>query len=87
MDTLGCRIRAIRRSLRITQAALGHPLSGSYVSLIEHDRAVPSLRTLVAIAQRLQIRPGDLLDTVNFGTETEYTPGHAEDRGSIARST
>lgn len=86
-DSLGLRIKTLRRSRGITQAALGHPLSRSYISLIEHDRAVPSLRTLLAIAQRLQVEPCDLLAVVNLDALAEYTPAHANDAGSIARST
>lgn len=84
--TLGHRIRTLRRSRRITQAALGYPLSRSYISLIEHDRATPSLRTLLVIAQRLQVEPCDLLRTVNFDSVAEYTPAHADSAGTLARS-
>lgn len=62
-------------------------MSRSYVSLIEHDHAIPSLRTLLAIARRLQVEPCELLDSVNFEAEAEYTPAHADDPGTLARST
>jgi DNA-binding XRE family transcriptional regulator len=84
-DTLGHRVRTLRRRRGISQAALGHPLSRSYISLIEHDRAVPSLRTLLAIAHRLGVEPCALLEAVNLDARAEYTPAHADGTRTIAR--
>ena len=81
------RIRALRRSRGISQAVLGYPLSRAYISLIEHDRAVPSLRTLLAIAERLKVEPCDLIFMVNFDSRAEYTAARANDTRTIARST
>jgi tetratricopeptide (TPR) repeat protein len=52
--TLGQRIRAARRSRRMTQRELGAgTLSEGFISMVEHDRARPSLATLQLLSERL----------------------------------
>ena len=86
-SSLGTRIRALRRSRGITQAKLGYPLTRSYISLIENDRVLPSLRTLLTIAARLQVEPCALIHAVNLDAKSEYTRAYANNAGAIARST
>ncbi len=52
--TLGERLKEARRALGLTQEALGKPdLTKGFISLLEHDRAKPSVQTLERLAQRL----------------------------------
>jgi tetratricopeptide (TPR) repeat protein len=52
--SLGQRIRHLRQSSGLTQSELGGTeLSKSFISLLEKDRAHPSLDTLILLAQRL----------------------------------
>lgn len=52
--SLGHRIRQLRQSRGLTQSRLGgSELSKSFISLLEKDRAQPSLDTLLLIARRL----------------------------------
>ncbi len=52
--TLGQRIRRARQAAGLTQAALGAPgLTKGFISLLEHDRAKPSVATLERLAGRL----------------------------------
>jgi len=52
--TLGQRLRQARQALSLTQEALGKPdLTKGFISLLEHDRAKPSVQTLERLAQRL----------------------------------
>jgi tetratricopeptide (TPR) repeat protein len=52
--TLGQRIRHARRALGLTQEALGHPdFTKGFISLLEHDRAKPSVVSLERLAARL----------------------------------
>lgn len=54
-SSLGERIRARRRELGLTQAAVaGDRLSKGFISLIEMGRAKPSIETLRLLAKRLQ---------------------------------
>ncbi|MEA2608784.1 MAG: hypothetical protein QOJ75_1027 [Chloroflexota bacterium] len=62
-------------------------MSRSYISLLEHDRVVPSVRTLLAIADRLDVAPCELLDLIEHQIKAEYTPGHGDDPGTLARPT
>lgn len=87
IESLGGRIRRVRHMRGMSQATLGRPLSRAYISLLEHDRVVPSLRTLLAIAERLQVEPCDLLDAVGDKVNAEYTAGYGDDPGTIARAT
>jgi tetratricopeptide (TPR) repeat protein len=52
--TLGQRIREARRSLGLTQEALGRPdFTKGFISLLENDRAKPSVSSLERLAGRL----------------------------------
>ncbi|HLW49126.1 MAG TPA: tetratricopeptide repeat protein [bacterium] len=53
--TLGQRIRDARRALGLTQEALGRPdFTKGFISLLEHDRAKPSVASLGRLAARLR---------------------------------
>lgn len=55
MASLGKRIRARRKELGLTQQQLGgRELTKGFISLLEKDRAKPSVETLVRLAGRLQ---------------------------------
>jgi tetratricopeptide (TPR) repeat protein len=62
-STLGQRLKQARKSLGLTQEKLGGPeLSKGFISLLEHDRARPSVQTLELLAQRLGCSMAQLLD-------------------------
>lgn len=61
--TLGRRVRAARTARRMTQKQLGAgTLSGSFISMVEHDRVRPSLATLQILSERLQQPLAHFLD-------------------------
>jgi HTH-type transcriptional regulator, quorum sensing regulator NprR len=63
MSSLGERIRARRKELRLTQSQLGGTeLTKGFISLIEKDRAKPSIETLILLAKRLQRPIGYFLE-------------------------
>ncbi len=52
--TLGERLKRARQAMGLTQEALGQPdLTKGFISLLEHDRAQPSVQTLRRLAERL----------------------------------
>lgn len=60
--SFGHRIRQLRQSRGVTQSELGGPeLSKSFISLLEKDRAQPSVETLVLLARRLETSIDSLL--------------------------
>ena len=63
--TLGERVRCLRQSRHWTLAVLAQEagLSVSYLNDIEHDRTVPSLGRLVAIASALELTVSELLQS------------------------
>ncbi len=63
--TLGERVCLLRQSRRWTLAVLAQEagLSVSYLNDIEHDRTVPTLGRLVAIASALQLTVSELLES------------------------
>ncbi len=66
--TLGERIREARRRRGMTQRELaGGTLSVSLISMVEHDRVRPSLKTLRVLARRLGVSLRSLVD--DDGTE------------------
>ncbi len=64
--TLGPRLRHLRHSRELTLAALASSaeVSVSYLNDIEHDRTVPSLGKLAAIAAALEMSVRDVLQGV-----------------------
>jgi transcriptional regulator with XRE-family HTH domain len=76
---LGSRIRELRRSAGLTQAELGSPMTRSFVSALEHGRALPSLPALMLISARLGIPVGELLDQLEWTSPDTYTGLHDRD--------
>jgi transcriptional regulator with XRE-family HTH domain len=64
--TLGSRIRELRIRAGLTQAELGAPMTRSFVSAIEHGRAVPSLPALMLMSSRLNVPIGELLKELEW---------------------
>lgn len=62
---LGHEIRERRRAAGLTQAELGRPLTRAYVGMLEAGLALPSLPTLIVLAERLGITPEELIHSVN----------------------
>ena len=61
--SLGSKMKALRRLRGFTQATLADGIvTHGMLSRIEHDDALPSLETLCALAERLEVSPGFLLD-------------------------
>lgn len=61
---IGGRIKRLRRSQQLSQAELAQALgiSPSYLNLIEHNRRKVTVPLLFAIAGRLGVEPGDLVE-------------------------
>jgi transcriptional regulator with XRE-family HTH domain len=57
----------------MTQTQLGWPLTRGFVSAIEHGRCLPSLAALAHFADRLDVSPADLLDSVKHELAALYT--------------
>lgn len=74
--TLGEKIKERRKTLAMTQSALaGEEITRNMLSAIEHDTALPSLSTLKALAQRLNVPVSYLLsdeDDLFFYKKNEY---------------
>ncbi len=65
MESLGQKIRRLRKERRLTQQGLAEGLvTPSMISQIESDRATPSERVLGLIAERLQVDAGEFLQDV-----------------------
>lgn len=78
-ERLGEKIKERRLELGLTQEKLGHAsdVGNSNVRSYENGRALPSLFTLIRIAQALQVHPGALLDDVT----PEMFPDHKNRKG------
>lgn len=74
---LGSRIRELRVERGLTQAELGSPMTRSFVSAVEHGRAVPSLRALLLMAARLGVPASQLVDELEWTGQDTYTVAHA----------
>ncbi len=66
MDTIGSRIRQLRKQQKYTLEALaGNQLSKGMLSLIENGKAQPSMESLSYIAQRLGVESSELMEDVS----------------------
>ena len=74
---LGSRIRDLRIRAGLTQAELGLPMTRSFISAIEHGRALPSLPALLLISGRLGVPVGELLEQLEWTWPDTYTEVHA----------
>ena len=76
-DTTGKRVLWLRQRLGITQVELAHQVNvrQSYVSDIEHDRAIPSIQVLVSIANVLDTS----IDFLLLRSDDPLLPNDEED--------
>jgi transcriptional regulator with XRE-family HTH domain len=51
-------------------------MTRSFVSAVEHGRALPSLPALLLIATRLGVPVGELLEQLEWTWQDTYTEGH-----------
>lgn len=66
MDTLGLRIRQLRKEQKLTLEALaGNKLTKGMLSLIENGKAQPSMESLSYIAQQLGVESSELMEDVS----------------------
>lgn len=87
---VGQRIRERRRAKKLSQAALARDvgISASYLNLIEHNRRGIAGRTLIAIANRLEIDPrefSDEADAALIDSLTRAAVGAADPQPEIDR--
>jgi len=65
VDSLGTRIRKLRKERKLTLEALaGDRLTKGMLSQIENDKAKPSMESLEYIAERLGVKASELLEQV-----------------------
>ena len=66
IETLGERIRKLRKQQKLTLEALaGNELTKGMLSLIENNKANPSMESLTYIAKRLGVEVSELLEEVS----------------------
>ena len=66
IETLGERIRKLRKQQKFTLEALaGSELTKGMLSLIENNKANPSMESLTYIAKRLGVEVSELLEEVS----------------------
>jgi len=84
--TLGQRLRRARHAAGLTQEALGKPsLTKGFISLLEHDRAKPSVATLEALAARLGQPVSYFLDGEAVISEKMLAVLGSRGRGELGR--
>jgi tetratricopeptide (TPR) repeat protein len=84
--TLGQRIRKARQAAGLTQEALGAPdLTKGFISLLEHDRAKPSVATLERLAARLGEPVSYFLDGAGPASEKLLAVLVSRGRGELSR--
>jgi len=71
---IGGRMRALRKTLRLTQAQVAEAagIETSFYGQIERGTNIPSLKTFLAVARALKTEPGDLLPSTKKRAKTGY---------------
>lgn len=72
---LGAEVRRLRLALGLSQAAVGKPLSRAFLSAVEAGRVLPSIPSLVMIAQRLNTTAAAILASVERHLEAQANIG------------
>lgn len=62
---VGTELRSLRIARGLAQREQAQPLTGAYVSSVEHGRAVPSLPALLLMLDRLDVPASVLFEGVN----------------------
>jgi hypothetical protein len=70
-EAIGHELRRRRMALQLSQGAVGHPLTRSYVSAVELGHAVPSLPALRLMASRLGLSLSEFFAAVEVSMSTE----------------
>ena len=84
--SLGQRIKRARQAAGLTQAALAAPdLTKGFISLLEHDRAKPSVATLEHLAARLGQPVAYFLDGAGVASEKLLAVLASRGRGELSR--
>ena len=68
----------------MTQTELGRPLTRGFVSAIENGRCLPSLAVLALFADRHDVSPAELLDSVKNDLASLYTANHGQGRDTLS---
>ncbi|MHA3915567.1 short-chain fatty acyl-CoA regulator family protein [Halovulum sp. GXIMD14793] len=84
----GSRIREVRRRAKISQTELARRcgISASYLNLIEHNRRRIGGQVLNAIAEQLEMHPGDLDDGSQSALVSDLTEAAARNAGPDSRA-
>lgn len=71
-DAFSYVLRAVRNEKCLSQEDLAArlDLTRTYISYLESGKRYPSLEMLIALAQALDVRPGELLDRIAERLET-----------------
>lgn len=86
MDSLGQKIRKIRKERGITQIELCEGIvTSSMISQIESDRATPSLALLERLAKRLQVDVSQFMPDIHQKTDLAHTYRRARHLLDIGR--
>lgn len=64
-QAVGAELRSLRRARGLAQRELASPLTGAYVSSVEHGRVVPSLPALLLLLEHLDVSASVFFEGVN----------------------
>lgn len=74
--SLGQELRRRRIAANLSQASVGAPMTGAYISQVESGRTLPSLPALIVLAERLDTSADEILKSVNQTLNLEYPVAH-----------
>jgi transcriptional regulator with XRE-family HTH domain len=75
---IGCELRRRRLAARLSQAALGEPLSRAFVCAVERGRTMPSIPALSLLLTRLDCGFDEFFRGVQQEMTVVYTRPHGD---------
>ncbi|MGK2850373.1 MAG: helix-turn-helix domain-containing protein [Candidatus Limnocylindrales bacterium] len=75
---IGHELRRRRTAAGLSQTAVGAPFTRSFVSAIEHGRAIPSITALAVLLEHLRVDFDEFFSGVQTDMTAVYTRGHGD---------
>jgi len=82
---VGREVRRRRTAAGLSQAEVGTPFTRSFVSAVEHGRAIPSITALGVLLEHLRVDFDEFFSGVQTDMTAVYTPPHGNHQEAPSR--
>lgn len=82
---IGQEVRRRRTAAGLSQAEVGAPFTRSFVSAVEHGRALPSITALTVLLKHLRVDLDEFFSGVQMHMTAMYTSAHGDHQETPSR--